>query len=734
MNYFAHSGIQSDHSDWQLLEDHLKEVTKLALAKCADAFPNNTVLKDEIYVSALLHDLGKYRQGFQNYILGIPTHREARYHKQAGALLAFKNKHNISAFVIAGHHGGLPNTQNLKELLIGGSATSGLNESLPKANQFLPEIQSLPTAHNIDDLLMGEIYTRIVFSLLVDADGEDTGNHETKIKGWPIKQVAPILNAEEDLKTLLKNIQTLAQNAEPGPTKTAREIVLNHCLESADLPVGLFSLRVPTGGGKTLSGMAFALKHSLKHNLRRVIYVAPYLTILEQTATVLREFLGKENDWDYVLEQHSLAELDRELDEETFQKGPRGERWDAPIIVTSNVQFWESLFSNKPGKCRKVHMIARSVILLDECQSIPPSLFIPVCSMLKSLASHFGCSIVLCTATQPSWTKRFGFEDGLENLKEIIPPELNLFGLLKRTHVEWPSYEENLSWEEIAKLVRKEKQALVMVNTRKAAKELYQILQDQNENSTFHLSTGLCPEHRRSILKNIKELLAKGEPCTLVATQVLEAGVDIDFPTVFRELAPLEAVIQAAGRCNREGKLNTKDGAPGGKVRVFRSAKGKLPPDEWYRIGISVVETVYLRSGLNPQPDDPKLIEDYFKTLHSQGNLDKFSIKKMREKLNFKDVAEAFQLIKDAGNPIVIASWNGGKKIVKDLLKKAKSPSPSNARRRLAAFQVNLRQWEISQFSDWIKEEIPGMFIYNGPYDDKLGMVADPNSDQLLLI
>ena len=735
MKYYAHTGLKADKSDWQSLEDHLKGVASLALSKCNAGFPTNSIVRDQVLVSSWLHDLGKYRQGFQDLLLGANVPKDSSYHKQAGALLASERKHLLSAFAIAGHHGGIPNTQSLKELLLSPAATSGLAEIIPRLEPSLKDLLgSLPSPPQVQDRLLADILIRIIFSLLVDSDGEDTGKHESKANGWPPVNPSPILKPAEDLAILLSNIEGISFKLPPSPTKDARASVLQCCLSAAELPPGLFSLRVPTGGAKTLSSMAFALKHADKYGFRNILYIAPYLTILEQTASVLRKNLGKEDDWSYILEHHSLGDLERESTPGLFRKGPRGERWDSPIVVTSNVQFWESLFSNKPGRCRKVHRMARSVIILDECQSIPPGLFSPVCSMLKSLAESFNSTIVLCTATQPSWAKRVGFEEGLEDLREIVPTSLRLFGRLKRATVEWPPLGERLSWEEVADLVIKSLQVLVIVNTRKAAKDLYSLLCKDTAVPTYHLSTGLCPEHRKKILAKVQVHLANSEPCRLVSTQVLEAGVDIDFPVVFRELAPLESVLQAAGRCNREGRLNKEDSIPGGLVRVFRSTEGGIPPDEWYRAGISVVEAFYLASGRNPQPDDPDLIEEYFRILHAQGNLDKHGIQAMRQGLNFKDVADAFKLIKDGGYAVVIATWSGALVEVSSLLKKAMSMNPHDARRELVGFQVNIRHYELEKHQAWITEDLPGLFVYRGPYDDHLGMLADPIADQLLVI
>ncbi len=735
MVFYAHTGSKPDRSDWQTLEAHLQGVAELALAKCEDSFPDNPLIRDLVQYCAWLHDLGKYRKGFQDYLCGISVPRELSLHKQAGALFAAKHKNLIASFVIAGHHGGLPNRQDLRELLAGSPAVDGLKESMDQIGSKIRErIENPPNLPNINDPLRGEILIRQVFSLLVDADGGDTGAHEAQTRGWAPREAAPKLQAAKDLDCLLAFVEKRSRSVHEKVIKDARKIVLDCCLDAAELPPGLFSLRVPTGGGKTLSGMAFALKHAKKYGFRRIISVAPYLTILEQTASVLRSALNREGDLDYVLEHHSLADADREnANAQFFWKGSRGERWDSPVIVTTNVQFWESLFGNKPGKCRKVHNIARSILLLDECQSIPPVFFESACSMLKALVDQFQCTVVLCTATQPPWEKRAGFEEGLDHLQEIVPLDRGLFKRLNRVIIEWPEKAESISWENLAEMVEPKAQALVMANTRKAAKDIFHILKQSQPESTYHLSTGLCPQHRREILETVQSGLRKGLPYKLVSTQVLEAGVDIDFPAVFRELAPLEAVLQAAGRCNREGRLN-KGEAPGGQVRVFRSEKGKTPKDGWYLAGISVVEAIFLASGRRPQPFDTDMVEEYFKNLHAQGDLDKKKIQIMRQKLDFKETAEAFRLIEEGGYSVVVASWEAGAERVGDLLRQAKSDRPGNARKQLAAYQVNIRHYDLEKHGAWITEELPGLFVYRGPYDDFLGMLGDDSSDQLLLI
>ena len=735
MAFYAHTGNQADCSDWHSLGAHLEAVAQLASQFARDALPDSSLIETQARLAGWLHDLGKYRTGFQCHLRGERVERESSYHKQVGALQCANEKNLIASFAIAGHHGGIPSQQGLRELIASRHAKDGLAESLEKARENYPEIFLTrpvpPEIHNIDE---AEILIRLVFSMLVDADGTDTGAFDAKIKGWAPRPLAPPLNPQEDLAQVLAFAQERALQTSHKPTRDARAQVLESCLEAATQPPGLFTLRVPTGGGKTLSGLAFALKHAALNRMRRVIMVAPYLTILEQTADVIRKATGRENQPDYLLEHHSLADMEGDPGVESFRLGRRGERWDSPLVATSNVQFWESLFSNKPGRCRKVHQMARSVILLDECQSIPASFFAPVCSMLKALASHWHSTIVLCTATQPAWGKRSGFAEGLENVREIIPKETGLFQKLRRAAVCWPKRDEWKGWEVLAGELAPEQQTLTIVNTRKAARDLVEALRAVVNVPVYHLSTGLCPAHRRKVLATVHNHLSRGESCHLVSTQVVEAGVDIDFPVVYREMAPLECILQAAGRCNREGKLNLADGTPGGRVVVFRSEKGVLPPDRWYKAGRSILETVFLAADRVPQPDDPELIEEYYRHLHASGELDGHQIQDHRARLDFPEVAERFKLIEDGGLPVVVASWSAAEKKVAELLKAAAGFKEYRTVRELDAYKVNLRQQEILKHGAWIREELPGIYVYRGPYDDILGLVQTPESDALLII
>jgi CRISPR-associated endonuclease/helicase Cas3 len=741
-SYFAHSGQQPDFSDWQPLKEHLLGVAALGLRFAQDARPGDSALLAAAQAASLLHDLGKYRPEFQLKLKKILVQREKTFHKQAGAAKAAEAKHLPVAFAIAGHHGGMPDAAGLKDLVRGEAGQPLAQVLWPIAVEDLPALASLsiqPLAS--DDSLYADLFTRLVFSCLVDADWSDTGEHERKVKDWPRDPEPQRLAPEAWLVRLQEFIRQRARACRDPAIARIRDEVLTACLAKAVERPGLFLLTVPTGGGKTLSGLAFALKHAAQNGLRRIIYVAPYLSILDQNARVIRQALGFGPDAPEVFEHHSLAEPpgdenQNELARETAAR--RAENWDAPVVLTTNVQLFESLFSNKPGRCRKLHNIARSVIILDECQTLPPDLVAPTCSMLGQLAAHLGSSVVLCTATQPAFDHA-DMPERLTGAREIIPLSLDLFTRLRRVKVSWPSSNGGLSWQTVAARMLEKGAALCIVNTRRAACELFQELKKEAAGDAFHLSTSMCPAHRLEVLDKVRGRLETKQRCFLVSTQLIEAGVDVDFPFVLRELAPLEAIIQAAGRCNREGLLWEPDGSPGGQVLVFRSAaalaepKRYYPPDRWYKAGRFVVESVFLNNGREPRIDVPEDIREYFERLYRTGSLDAYNLQAQRERGQFASIAQDYRLIEDDGEPVVVASWKEREQDIAVRLQEARRRGSRSAYRRLSPFQVNLRRHELKSVAVPPVEEIPGVLVWRGGYDHDMGLTAD-NVDTLLLV
>jgi CRISPR-associated endonuclease/helicase Cas3 len=650
--FFAHSGTASGpgYEDWQDLREHLRAVGNLAQQFAADAVPADKALIDAALAAGLLHDLGKYRPEFQQYIKGLLSKGDPRtFHKQAGAAHGFfRLNHQPIALAVLRHHGGIPDGSTIKADLRQEAGEPTARAVWSSAIHDCPELDALaPGQPKFRHQLHADLFTRVLFSCLVDADWTDTGEHERKRKRLPEEPTPPNLDPELRLAKVLAHIAVRAEQCHEPHIKRIRADILTACLVKAEFPPGLFSLTVPTGGGKTLAGLAFALKHGARHGLRRVIYVAPYMAILEQNVAVFRDALDVgPNELD-VFEHYSLAEPpgDDDADEPSREAAARrAENWDAPVVVTTNVQFFESLFSNKPGRCRKLHNIARSVIILDECQTLPPGLVAPTCGMLRQLASDLGSTVVLCTATQPAFNHPTLRDDERLDTCEIIPADLDLFGQLKRVQLTWPKPgDAGLTWANVAERMQREQSALCVVNTKKAARAVYEELKNRSTPGLFHLSTAMCPAHRREKFATIRRLLALGSPCYVVSTQLIEAGVDVDFPFLMRELAPLESVIQAAGRCNREGRI--KGG--GGRVVVFRSAEGKMPQDEWYTKGRALLESDFLNDGYEPRIDSVKDIDSYFRKLYRSGRLDKHAIQAKRVEEKYSTVAGDYRLIRD---------------------------------------------------------------------------------------
>jgi CRISPR-associated endonuclease/helicase Cas3 len=593
-----------------------------------------------------------------------------------------------------------------------------LNVSTPKLPGRLAVTQS--NSRQLKRSL--EFWTRMLFSALVDADFLATERFYTPDRPGARARTATLA----ELRRLLEErLQTFEADTD---VKRLRGYVLDRCLHAAALPPGMFSLTVPTGGGKTLSSMAFALRHAEKHGMRRIIAAIPFTTIIEQNAAVYRGIFGGEA----VVEHHSALDeetLESQYGEQELRRRLAAENWDAPIVVTTNVQLFESLFANRPSRCRKLHNIAKSVLILDEVQTLPAGFLRPVLDGLTELASNYGCTVLLSTATQPALTKRAALPDGLDGVREIIPDASDLAARLQRIETSWPSPgDPPITWEALAETVAREPQALVIVHRRRDALELARLLKPVGRH---HLSALMCPVHRLEVLARIRDLLSAHQPCRLVTTQLIEAGVDIDFPVVFRALAGLDSLVQAAGRCNREGGLRGNDGAPRfGRFRVFRAPTS--PPPGILRRGLEVMEAMLRGRAEIPALGDPDWTDEYFRRLYATVDLDKKAIQLARSELDFATVAEEFQLIEDGSWPVVVP-WNDSEA----RLAAHRDWPTRQSRRALQPYTVQVYRHDLDALRQQgaAEEVAPGLFELTLPYrhlyDRDLGLIlgaatADP--------
>ena len=684
--YYARKTELEDKSTWQKTKDHLENVSQ----RCGE-FANKFGFRPLGKAAGILHDIGKYTTEFTKR-LEFGTGRVD--HSTAGAILALKTYGawgKVIAPAVAGHHTGLPNYGSVNSS-DNTTLAKRLNKSdLPDCSDYATEI-TLPsikgfvypfTSRRVDAFLLSFL-TRMLYSCIVDADSLDAeafaNKEKSKARGFGCRPA--------DMEPLL--IKAIAKKSEEAMKKTPnsrinqyRQEIQKMCLQKADGPKGLYSLTVPTGGAKTLASMAFALKHARVHGMDRVIYVIPYTSIIEQNAKVFRDILGVEN----VLEHHSNYQNPKELKDwnnEDVRLHLAEENWDAPIVVTTDVQFYESLYSNKRSKCRKLHNICNSVVVIDEAQKIQAGLLKPSLSALTELVSNYGCSMVLCTATQPA-IEHYVSRDFAP--KELVDDPIDLFKKFKRANYVYLGAQSDKS---IINRLTEREQGLCIVNTRRHARALYELL--KGHTNVFHLSASMCPTHRSATLDKIRKLLDAKKPCYVISTQLIEAGVDIDFPFVFRAIAGIDSLIQAGGRCNREGKAAEDEGI----VYIFVPEKGV--PKGWMR------ETAYIAQGvLRDFGEEMSLqaIEVYFTRIYAAdgGNLDANKILKTinngldgdRIEFEFATIAEKFKMIEDDTVPIVIPMSDVAKEVVEDI--RLSGISRENGR-KLQPYIVQVRDYQ----------------------------------------
>lgn len=674
MAYFAHSGLKSDSSDWQRLDDHA-----LCVARLAANFAAPMGLERAAYLAGLLHDLGKYTPAFQARLHGANNSVD---HSTAGAAhvvdLVARTPQDalmgqLIAYGILGHHAGLPDRLGSKgydERISGYLADSRRAVDTVWSNElradgarlFPSSFRQQPGHVQFQYALMA----RMIFSCLVDADFKDTEVFHGKLEGlkkdrdWPA--LSDILHS---LRAGFDRYMT-GLGGDDGPINALRSEILTHVRDKAVEAPGLFTLTVPTGGGKTLASLGFALDHAQRHGHRRIIYAIPFTSIIDQTAQIFRKVLGE----DIVLEHHSA--IDEEADRNRSDRTSRDklklamEDWAAPVIVTTNVQFFESLFAARTSRSRKLHNIAGSVIILDEAQTIPRPLLIPCLRVLDELALNYGCSIVLCTATQPAVDKNQLKEGGLPlEGRELAPEPKRLSLQLRRARIERVGDRKN---DDLIAELRDIPQALVIVNSRKHAFELYQEAVAAGLDGVIHLTTRQCAAHRRIVLEDVRVRLSREtKACRVIATSLIEAGVDVDFPRVWRAEAGLDQIIQAAGRCNREGRRDTAESV----VTVFSAPDYGTPPEIKGLIG-DMVRTAHGETDLMSLV----AIERYFsevywrvgpEKLDAKKILGKFSMSRRGAEFSFREAAQEFRMIESGMVPVVVPYDEAAQKSVDEL-------------------------------------------------------------------
>ncbi|WP_148713838.1 CRISPR-associated helicase Cas3' [Chitinolyticbacter meiyuanensis] len=650
--FFAHSTERADRQDWQLLTEHLRGVGDLA-GSYAAVFGAKPLGQ----IAGLLHDLGKYTAEFQLRLCGGARVDHATW----GARIAverFGSLGTLLAYGIAGHHAGLANGRDTAERT---SLQDRLRAPLPELNPqwqqdiALPATPLAPSDGFKPNQARGQFQLaflgRMLFSCLVDADFIDTEAFYQKVERrqpTPRGSAVALSALRERLNHRLASFKT------DTPVNRLRGEILAGVRSHAADPTGVFSLTVPTGGGKTLASLAFALDHAIAHGLRRVIFVIPFTSIVEQTAAVFRDAFGELGEA-AVLEHHSaFVEPIRRDDPDYYQSDKKlrlaMENWDYPIVVTTSVQFFESLYADRPARCRKLHNIAGSVVILDEAQTLPLKLLRPCVAALDELARNYRSSVVLCTATQPALHCE-DFVGGFEKVTELAPDPEQLFRQLERVTVRHVGVLVDAA---LAEMLRTCEQALCIVNNRRHARALFDAIAD--EPGARHLTTLMCAKHRSAVLADIRADLKAGRPCRLVATSLIEAGVDVDFPIVLRAEAGLDSIAQAAGRCNREGRRNAADS----EVLIFATDNPDwAPPPELTQFAQTTRE-VLRRHGAVPLSQ--AAIKAYFTQLYWQkgeAELDAHGLLGAIEAgklagLPYELLASKFRMIESAQLPVIV--------------------------------------------------------------------------------
>lgn len=711
MKYYAHTIDNKPEDEWHKLADHLKDTAELAAS-----FTHNKVYSEIFRIAGYLHDLGKYQKGFQDYLINGGRRGSVPHASWGAGYSLILGKQEI-AFAIDGHHKGLPDRAVCKTDL-----AQFRDENDDQFDKAIREFHN-DTGIGKNDLEFQfpefgskherELFTRYIFSCLTDADWLDTEkNCNPELSG---KREHKII--EHD-KLILKLEQAINEKPAQGELNQLRRRTREYALSKADMPIGFYSMNLPTGMGKTLSSVSWGLKHAKANSLKRIIIVLPFVNIIDQTASILKEIFGEEN----VLEHHSGISDDIKFDESIndiqYARRLACENWDYPVIVTTTVQFFESLFSNKPSKCRKIHNIADSVVIFDEVQTLPKEIIIPTLTMLENIHKVMNASFLFCTATLPAFEKRDRF-NGIEQVIPLVENPDDLFNKTRRVTYHAINSFYPVGYDELVSAAESQDCSLLAVfNTKRSAREFYNIIAGSNSWEKFyHLSTSMCPVHRKQVIKAIRNDLSVHKKILVASTQLIEAGVDFDFPCVMREIAPLESIIQSAGRCNRENNM-----VEYGKVFLFRLSDAGMP-DKLYKTTAGFTEDI-----LKENPDSlykHDFYPDYYRKVISLFvNSDARNINKARENFNFETVSSSYRIIEKATKGLFIYSYNDESKKLLDSIQSRQFLSRDDYR-KMQVYTVQVYDSFIFSNKNSIEETSHGVMVWSGGYDNKTGISVD---------
>lgn len=698
--YIAHS--ENSNGEEQSMKQHSEGVAELM-----KSFALTDDFSDIYSYCGLLHDIGKYSKRFQNY---IRSRGEKEPHAKWGAYMARMNKLINIAFPVIGHHAGLPNRDAMFETLEQCAKDENRWRNILQAteeDEFIIPMCDNSSFNKIGDVFQKELFIRLLYSALVDADSLDTERHFQKEQYDT--RTYKILDVDALLTALNKRFDSFKQVT---PLNELRTEVRLYAQSLSNADQGCFSMTLPTGMGKTLTSLNWALHHAKAHpNIKRIVIVLPFISIIDQTANELKTIF---KDYDVILEHHSNVIYEGANEEESYWKDSKElatENWDYPIVITTAVQFFESLFSNQRSKCRKLHNLQDSIVIFDEIQTLPVNLAECTMKMLNDMLHLCRCSFLFCTATQPNFQTRKDFS-GIDHITPLVENPASIFASTKRVkYISVDDYKAQ-SFESIADcVVEQNDSVLIVCNTKKKAMALFDKLKEKSEIPVLHLSTNMCQIHRMEVINKVRQKLKDGEKLILCSTQLIEAGVDIDFPVVFRELAPLEAIIQSAGRCNREGKLKE------GLVYLFQLEDQSQPSLDY--------ETFAKFAQLCYQGNENRLTEsDFYSDYYS--NIIRLyaaedTITPKRKDFMFQDVADMYHIIDSDTIPLFIYRYNKESLRLYNEIKDKVYLSRKNYQ-RIAQYSVQINNWFVEANKDKKAETSNGITIWSGKYSEEIGL------------